>query len=213
MKFGKHIKAEINRFPSLLQKHFIDYKKWKLLAKEYKNNMQTRSIQMQVYRTSTIIRLLLKDLELVDYAFKHTIRNEYSCFSNILSLFGRNYKESEKFAYDFAMINAEAVRKICKRLDKSINKTTFSHWFVKCRENHKYAFLGGKELTYLTHKYGNKEKECPICMENRNELVILNCGHVLCLNCISQIRSKFPDNCPYCNYAQAYLNTIKLSEV
>lgn len=217
MKFGKKIHNESVKFPSVFQKNFIDYKKWKTIIKEYKRNMETKSIEMQIYRTATIIRLLIKTIENIDHVFKSSIRLEYSCFTKLISLFKNKYLINEQYALGFALLNAEAIRKICKRIDKAINKHTFIPWFIKCRENHRYSFLGSKELTYLSMKYTHKETECPICMEEMNTLIILNCGHYICDNCTTKIKNSpllnIKDTCPFCKCDNAFTNILKINDV
>lgn len=217
MKFGKKIHNESIKFPPIFQRHFINYKKWKKTIKEYKKNMETKSLEMQIYRTSTIIRLLIKDIEIIDNVFKSAVRLEYSCFTKLFSIFKNDYLINEKYAYEFALLNAEAIRKICKRIDKAINKHTFTPWLIKCRENHRYSFLGGRDLTYLSMKYNEKEKECPICMEETNNLIILNCGHYLCDNCTTKINTSktlnIKNTCPFCKCNNAFINLVNLNNV
>ncbi len=213
MKFGKELKLKIKNFPPVFQKSFISYKKWKKLIKEYKKNMETKSLEMQIYRTSTIIRLLLKDICIIDNTFKHNINIEDSCLLSIFPLLRRKNSAIEKFAYEFAKLNTEAIRKICKKLDKSINKYTFMPWFIKCKENHRYSFLGGRDITYLIMKYNEKINECPICMEDKTEMIILSCGHYMCKNCVCKIdiSKNLSKTCPYCHCESAFLNTITIS--
>lgn len=214
MKFGKLLKNEIPKFPQSFQKHFINYKKWKTIIKEYKKNMQTKSIEMQIFRTSTIIRLLIIDIELIECTFKSNINIHETCLLILFPILKKKYLVTETFAYEFAKINTEAIRKICKRLDKSINKNTFMPWFIKCKENHKYSFLGGQDMTYLSLKYTNLEsekiKECPICMEDITTLIILECGHYMCNSCITKIKTNknLSKMCPFCKCNSAFMKTL-----
>lgn len=210
MKFGKLLRTEIPKFPQNFQKNFINYKKWKKLIKDYQKNMETKSIQMQIYRTSTIIRLLIKDIEIIDNTFKNNTNIHETYISQIFPILKRKKILNEKFAYEFAKINSEAIRKICKRLDKSINKNTFMPWFIKCKENHRYSFLGGQDMTYLSMKYDEKIHDCPICMEDVNNLTILECGHYMCDLCINKIQctKNLCNNCPYCHSETGFIKTL-----
>ena len=177
MKFGSIWKQQINELPINLQSTVLSYKKWKKISKlNYNEN-------------------LLKTLEEESKNINNIIKNNYNNFNinNIIKLKCCNSnieKISKKDLYLYIMLNKTTLYKICKRIDKRNNFNLFMTWLNK---NYK-TFYFNYGLYYTRTLFENNEMQdviCPICLCDlevtiKNPILIMNCGHLMCFDCILQ---------------------------
>lgn len=208
MKFGKYWKDAINGLPQWYQSKSISYKEWKKLSKKTQD-------------TKHLFSKFRLDIKKVDNAFEYLANRGWSVFDCCLpSVLADDNLEKNTIA--FAHINATAVRKLCKKLDKQHGCYMFSKWLSDCKDRHQYAFLGGMSLTVLEIKnHTNPKLECPVCWECTNSNVVMHCGHVVCLDCTKCIlgcksarqhweimsaknRNASRVSCPVCRHPFAY---------
>lgn len=191
MKFGKYWKSEVLKLPIDIQSKCISYKDWKEKSSSLRNadsvcvNQALNNLKVQVFNT--------------DKSFKWLLTRDETFLASLIELFvpccGKlnmeKIYESHKWAYHYARLNTVCLSKICKRVDKISRTKLFSSWLIKVKEEHKYSFLGGKDVTILEMKYGtsdHREQECPICLDDICKYrIVLNCGHVLCMTCVKRM--------------------------
>lgn len=92
----------------------------------------------------------------------------------------------------FAEINAVAVYKVCKKLEKSRRVAGAMKFLETLRTSHKYSFMGSARTTFLHLSDPNDpiDRTCPICFEDLGETrvaMILSCGHYQCFECFCQM--------------------------
>ena len=157
MKFKHYWLNKVKELPKTLQKECLNYKIWK---KRTSN--------------SDLSELLEIECKHIDKIF-HQKQDILSCFS---------YKNTKLDLYNYAMINKLSLYKIIKRLDKRF-KINLRQWYNNNKQN--YAFCGGHELTRLQLELFGYKDECPICFDKPKTVIILDCGHILCHNCVKNI--------------------------
>lgn len=99
-----------------------------------------------------------------------------------------------------ARLNSEALRKLCKRVDKRNRGTPdqgrAGRWLALCRTLHAFAFLGGAavariELERAASAPGGPGHDCPVCFEpcgtRARPALVTACGHVLCEACAERV--------------------------
>ena len=60
-------------------------------------------------------------------------------------------------------------------------------YYQEWKTQRRFHFLGTYQLTYLQFQHHLKDTECPICLEDSNIMVIFDCQHYVCLECLSQM--------------------------
>lgn len=159
MKFLRTWLSVTQKLPFTLQNSCISYKKWKKYTKAPPSN---------------ILKLLELECKQVDHTFKKIYNN-----FNHPSCFSKSYSKED--INQFVNINKTCIYKICKRLDKRIKPCPFTLvWLTKIKNNFKYSFLGGMDITSLNITIPT---ECQICFENVNKVIIAKCGHYMCFDC------------------------------
>lgn len=58
----------------------------------------------------------------------------------------------------------------------------------------------------------NKEIECPVCYEDVNEVLKLECNHLFCKVCVEKLKQNNQIKCPLCRNIQNAFVTYNLSE-
>jgi hypothetical protein len=171
--------------PYQLQKHCIQYKKWKKYTKSPPKN---------------IIKSLEHECKLVDRIF-HKIYHDYNH-----PIFFCRVTYTREDIQKFVELNKTCIYKICKRLDKKIQSNT-KKWLLDVKQNLRFKFLGGTEITSLNIKFPT---ECPICFESVNRIIIARCGHYLCFDCMENLYHLHGQNGKVYNliYNADYNNTV-----
>jgi len=197
MKFLRTWLSISGNLPLILQNSCISYKKWKKYTKNPPNN---------------ILKLLELECKQVDHTFKKLYHNLFypSCFSKSFD------KEDIK---QFAELNKTCIYKICKRLDKRIEPCPCTlSWLKLVKNNFKYSFLGGMEMTSLNIIIPT---ECEICLNQVNRIIIAKCGHYVCFDCfvrmydLSGVKGEIHNlilygdywrkiNCPFCRIQRPF---------
>lgn len=178
MKFDKVLKStcmtfENHRFRSAT----LPYKYWKKYIKNHKEHMDSHII----YKT------LEKQCQQVDRIFHQELQQTLYKRSWCSCL--KSHKVQEEHPTDlitFSEINQMALYKICKKLQKN-GATDLMAYYQTWKTQRRFHFLGTYQLTYLQFQHHLKETECPICMEDSNTMVIFDCQHYVCLECLSQM--------------------------
>ena len=190
MKYGKRWKLELSKLPIDVQTKCFSYKRWKSKCKNLKS-------QEQELLNSTL-QELIHETKRVDTVFKHFMNVDTTfvtslfglllpCFENLTK---DKIQESHKLAYKYATLNAECLSKICKRADRYCSSCRFVSWLVNSKNSFIYSFLGGREMAALHIRFKEDiSDECPICLDPLLEktIIILECGHILCMDCAKSI--------------------------
>lgn len=170
MKFKRTWLREKGLLPTLLQNVCIDYKRWK----------KVKNLGLDV-----ITRHLLHDMKAVDDALVHPKRDRYCIFSLGYCRKPAAGDEITKMdRYKFACLNKTCVYKICKRLDKRF-QLGLMEWLVKIRKE--FVFMGGFYIKRMECELFGCHEECPICMDGNKTMVITECGHAICIECLEEM--------------------------
>lgn len=163
MKFKRCWLEEKSLLPACLENACIDYKRWK----------KAKNIGKDV-----IVLRLFRDMQCVDDLLRKKpslcmfqCKNSMSYLDDVTKL--------DK--YKFAALNKLCVYKICKRLDKRYN-IGMTKWLndIRCR----FAFMGGFYMKRMECELFGCNEECPICMDSEKVMVISECGHNICFECL-----------------------------
>ena len=184
MKYKQSCLLEVQKLPINIQKSCIDYKQWKKTIKTLRDE-------------ATIKAMLEKDMRNADNVFKQACEQIWHKDKMIKNLtrFGfmkccmvlpdDPYNSSYiKTFYKFAHINSTSLYKLTKKCDKKLG-THLRTWYIQ--ERNKYAMCGGVDLKRLELDIFGYKDECPICYEVPTNMIILDCGHIMCLTCLKQI--------------------------
>lgn len=186
MKFNKYWSDEASQLPIWLNQSCIQYKRWKKL--------KTDDVDIQ--------NRLLDEINRVDKTFKSNkkyIEYPFLCFTK---------QVSNEELYRFAMLNRTCVSKLVKRFDKRFH-THYKDWWMEQRNS--FSFCKDFELKLLEIRWHGYKEECPICLNvPETELVVLECGHVLCKDCVKSLlhinkyNGSFENLVKYANYHTPY---------
>lgn len=214
MKFCATWKSEIMQLPYALQCHVLSYKKWKKLSVAH-------------YCANDLIQRLEEDCFEINKTMKdamHHIIHPSQAQPNLFCIpIFRTSKVVDssnvwmdiqwKDLYTYAMLNKTTLYKICKRMDKRRASNAFRQWRMHHFKD--YYFNHGMYLTRLYLESFSKDMECPICFEpllNSNDchfqqpVIILNCGHVLCVQCVAQLYNMTGKKGSFCNLLSVELS-------
>lgn len=171
MKFKSTWAKELQKLPHDLQTHCFNYKHWKKIAKQ--QNVNPDDILCQIEKQSKQInRIFLSNIS------KRSSKPILSCIHS-------SHVIPKDVMYNFAKLNSMCLYKLLKRFDKRLG-TNMKSWLVKHRSE--YAFCGGYQLKYLELELYGFHDECPICLDDSVcKLIILDCSHVVCINCFTEL--------------------------
>jgi len=170
MKFCREWKKQRSELPGALAKGCIDYKKYKKASKQ----LAVDELKEQ----------LLRDVQVCSAAFDAHQRRRVGRWSMFCMAVGVHEEDKNRDLLRFAQLNANCLRKLCKRLDKRCNTKEFTRWLNHSIDNHCYGFLKGGVLTKLEMDVDRVTcMDCPVCLEQQAKWVILKCGHYLCSRC------------------------------
>lgn len=179
MKFQKELSQIINTlYDPIFLKTSIPYKQWKKETKYQTNQWTLLDLEQQCKIIDNVLQTKLPWI---------TFRKPLLCCSSKVIVPNIEYNE----LLTYANINAQAVYKVCKKLEKT-GYSGAMKFLESLRTSHKYLFMGSYAITRL--KFENPEddidRSCPICFEDLNELrpaIILSCGHYHCYKCLEDM--------------------------
>lgn len=182
MHWNRILQEKLSQLPDSLKSRCIDYKLWK------------KSTKSSVLFDDFIIVELYTTCKRVDKVFQRIFSDLHDKISLSKCIAWISFcSEKEKYTVEelliFAQINKTTVYKICKRIDKRINrrgdKGNALSWLCDMKMQHKFQFMGGAKLTVLEMTANSTTPiECPICLENVDQVVVSHCGHYMCLECV-----------------------------
>lgn len=168
MKFKQQWHRELMQLPLSLRSHCIDYKGWKKVVKQ---NSPSPPPEDQLQRE------LQRDLHRVEKVFTRH-HNVYNCFSKTAP------RVEDHMLYRFAVLNCICVRKIVKRCDKRIG-SSLKAWYNANKLT--YTFCGGVKLKHLELTLFGCKDPCPVCLDTPETIIIFDCGHIVCLECLKDL--------------------------
>lgn len=169
MKFKRTWEKELNALPISLRAECIDYKGWKKHINDPHANNE---------RFTTMLK---NDMERIEYMFKKLIRNKEKCVVPFLRCYCSMCFEYNT-VYAFIKLNKMCVYKIAKKCDKHRGTRLLSWYNMHKKE---YSFCGGYQFTYVEACVnGGVLEECPVCFEEHDVQIILDCGHCMCKDCV-----------------------------
>lgn len=170
MKFAQEWKERMAHIPPGLHKDCIDYKSWKKYTKS-----------MSIPNPPVVIDLLANQLERVNNIFNKYYERCYNKSS--CSIFKKAYDKIDVYA--FALVNSKCLYKLCKRFDKRMKTSIFMKWYTQHKAYGVNGILGGYKVKHLQLDVFRVTEACPICLDDRpKEVVILECGHTVCTQCV-----------------------------
>lgn len=181
MKFNKLLNETSSTFKEpLLQDSVLPYKYWKKYIKKNKHHLDT----------SDILQELTHQCHNTDQIFIHELNDRMHSRKNLCPCFSKNKIQidtvNDKDLITFSEINQQALYKICKKLQKN-GATDLMKFYINAKTKRVFKFLGNHELMYLKLMQ-DEPPECPICMDETSlPLMILDCEHYICLNCIMKM--------------------------
>jgi hypothetical protein len=122
----------------------------------------------------------LKKIKNVDASILQTLESTCNHIDKIFD----NDKIDKDALYKFAKINKETLYKLSKRLGKRYDQHIFE-WYLN--NNKKYHFCGGCRFKKLELETKGYDDECPICLDKRDEYIITDCGHIICIECFKRL--------------------------
>lgn len=174
MKFDKVLNHTRSLFhDTTLKQSTLPYKFWKKYIKQHKEHFNHNDIYLK----------LNQQCHRVDKVFYHELKERLypsmcSCFKSKI------YSETLPIELiQFSEINQLALYKICKKLEKN-GASNLLNYYTSAKSKRLYKFMGTHELTYLKFQQDPSLIECPICMEDTSSMVILDCEHSVCLECL-----------------------------
>lgn len=168
MKFKRTWIREMAMLPSLLQNVCINYKRWKKI----------KNLGFDV-----ITRHLLLDMKVVDDSIAN--KERFCIFSLGYCKRPSAGDEITKMdRYKFACLNKTCVYKVCKRLDKRY-KLGLMEWLGHVRKD--FLFMGGFYIKRMECELFGCNEECPICMDENKTMMIAECGHAMCIECLEEM--------------------------
>lgn len=200
MKFGATWKQRVQGLPPAFRDDTIQYKHLKKTTKTSPSPSPTE-----------IMLQLQKECERVHRRFLHEIRfvtshhhpNPVKPLATMLMGFCKRSCAANQVApqdvsadahdlYEFAELNRTCLYKLCKRYDKRLQTNTLRPWLSQVMSEGSYSFLNRLHLRILELQlYGPTEDDyCPICFDppqSTSPVILLNCGHLLCLQCTLQL--------------------------
>ena len=194
MKFHKQLKDIEEKFQDpLLSESCIHYKKWKKIAKNPERPWSFSELEDECSHVDYVIQKRLP---------RAITLPSRSSMPSLCCGTSHNSQEATTLPdlLLFATINAQAVYKICKKLQKGANKNSMS-FLANLRSSHKYMFLGSHIVTRMKLEAQSQphtepvdtntdlEKTCPICFEDidhQRPAFIMKCGHYNCIQCLEQ---------------------------
>jgi len=204
MKFQKYLSSVEQSFHyTPLAEICIPYKKWKKVVKYHTYPWSLKELE---YQCETVDKVFNKAAYCIQN--KPTQKSRWNCFGccthrkHSYRVSPIDYAEiSSQELIRFAEINALAVYKVCKKLEKTEAVKGAMKFLESLRSSHKYSFMGSHRTTqlHLITPEDPIERVCPICFEDLGGetsgtyikpsqiAMILPCGHYQCFDCFSKM--------------------------
>lgn len=185
MKYRRTWTSLHSQLPRDLQSSCIDYKKWKKAIKRLQQEQEQQSDGSR-----DLLRLLEAECAEVSRVFVGSAKrrrrttkagDDQPLLQKCLPRCLPRCLDPESVRM-YAELNRTCLYKICKKLDKKASPAPRAlEWMARAGRELRFAFMGGKELTSLRMSLPT---ECPVCLEERDEVAISRCGHVVCIACL-----------------------------
>jgi hypothetical protein len=214
MKFQKQLTDICQTFTTpLLAQTCIPYKQWKKTIKYQKYDWSLADLERQC---KSVDAVFYNEYQRI-YSKKESTPRRWFHICQEPSDPYKTRAITPKELLTYAEINAQAVYKVCKKLEKT-KKTPGAMKFLEyIRRRHTFDFLGSDHTTRLRLEIpeSSVERECPICFEDLEPAVVLPCGHYQCFKCLCQMTPyhKIPAtfsnrlniisqtfHCPFCRF-------------
>ena len=226
MKYGAAWKAAVAGLPPELQAACIPYAAWK---KRTKGAVSWSSVGPRI----------ASDCRRADVALDPSPPG-WAAAACVLACRATRADVHPRDLIEYARLNSEALRKLCKRVDKRNGGTPDAgrakSWLARCRELHLFSFLGGAAVARLELERAHAPVDCPVCFEPcglpQRPALVTACGHVLCVPCaervtgagdvcgalqnrFSFVSDRWPQRCvcPLCRDRRAFQGLTKSSNV
>lgn len=175
MKFGETWKDAVSTMEQPLKSACLDYKKYKKLSKrDVQSTHLEESLHTDLARATQVFQTYFtRCYDTQPFLWMWTCTRPLPVSPDELHL--------------FATLNATALYKICKRFDKRQHISTYSDWYRQSIQNKSILFARKNIQAVLEFsKSIRPDVECPICFDpiQKDSVIILNCGHVLCASCV-----------------------------
>jgi hypothetical protein len=171
MKFAKQLLSLRNHLClEGLKDSVLPYKYWKKYIKYHKNDMNPDEI------VNTLEKQCKDAEENFVKELSHTLKKK-----PLIGCCKIDNKIQQDISHElilFSDINRTALYKICKKLQKN-GAPNLMNYYSKAS----FKFIQSHELMYLKMKI-ESQHECPICMEEANSYIIMDCSHYMCLTCM-----------------------------
>ena len=141
----------------------------------------------------------------------------YSCFVGDIELVkllienGTNIHVHDDLAFFSSCANGQHIEIVKLFIEHETNITDqYNKIFINSCKNG-YIKVVKLLIKHMVNKTNNIDEICLIYQENKNEMIKLNCFHVLCIDCfIRWINERKTLFCPYCqqkiNLKECYIN-------
>lgn len=191
MKFQKELATVAQTFLNpILSQTCIPYKQWKKAIKYQRTAWSLDDLEKQCERVNAVF--YREYLRLVHPPASKPWLS--CCLAETASVVPETPSEQPKeHLLRYAEINATAVYKVCKKLEKTKMTPGAMKFLEELRARHQFEFLGSDQTTRLRLDLevpkGTLESECPICFEDLAPAVVFPCGHYQCFECLCRMTS------------------------
>lgn len=173
MKFAKQLLNMRNHIClEGLKESILPYKYWKKYIKYHRDDMNPQEI----------VNTLEKQCKYAEQQFVKEL--SYTLKKPLITCCKTDKRIQHDISQDlilFSDINRTALYKICKKLQKN-GAPNLMNYYSKAD----FKFIQSHELMFLKMQTETVH-ECPICMEEANSYVIMDCSHYMCLSCMLKI--------------------------
>jgi hypothetical protein len=187
MKFQREWERTVDRLPDALASSCINYRDWK---KQSKSKQAADIAEMRLQLESSCRAIDRVFCRATTECSKRTLWSRLpfssTCVAPTCVAPPGAAAVTARDAFEFAVFNRKCVTKVCKRVDKRFKIDVMRPWLRGARDA--YQFFGGRLLTRMMIQGGGHEPlECPICFETPEKVVVLHCGHSVCVECIKDM--------------------------
>lgn len=199
MKFQKHLSSVEQTFQYAPLTHTcIPYKKWKKVIKYHTYPWSLEDLEQQCQQVEHTFHTSMKMVQRRPRKIPLTC---LGCCVRHPSFYRVAPSLTPHELIAFAEINAQAVYKVCKKLEKTKEISGAMKFLESLRSSHKYSFMGSHRVTHLRLSDPNDpiDRTCPICFEAFDATVpretiapsqiaiVLPCGHYQCFECFGRM--------------------------
>ncbi len=175
-KFGKAWASRFEQLPECLQSRCIHYKRWKRHVDGATAEAQLRRDVAAVERTVAACESDGPGMPSSCMPF---------CFARRAAAADRFASVSDVDLLRYIELNADTARKLSKRLQKRFAVPTAT-WFAANRPGLSFCSVALREKLRIAVA-GMDSRPCPVCLETAAEMVITDCGHAFCVDCVKRL--------------------------